>query len=116
METLGGMDEGEVDGQGVSAAIRAAAKAELSEDDRMAQDLFGIVVSRRHAVDVEESEDAVVFAFWVQEPLAEVFRFRVMARGFTDLVKGVVKSRDFGLRLSKGKLAEVSEAGNFTGL
>jgi len=100
----------------VSAVIGAAAEAEFSENDRMAQDLFGIVVSRRHAVDVKESEEALVFAFRVQKPLAQVFRFRVMARGFADEVKGVVKSRGFGLRLGKGKLAEVSEAGNFTGL
>jgi len=115
MEALGGMDKGEIDGQGVSALVGTVAEDEFAEDDWMTKGLFRVVIGRWHAVDIEESKEAEMIAFWVHEPLAEVFSLRVMAWGFADALKGGVKGWDFRPSLGKGKLAGVPEAADFTG-
>ena len=81
------MDEGEIDGQGMSAAVGTVAEDQFAEDDRVAQGLFGIVISRGHAVDVEESKEPVVVALGIAEPLAQVFGFGVMAGTFAGAVE-----------------------------
>ena len=116
MEAFCGVDEGEVDSHGVGAPIGAVAEDEFSEDDRVTEGLFRIVIGWWHAVNVEESKEPVVVAFWIQESLAKVFGFRVLARHFADAVKRRVKRRDIGLRLEKGKLMDVPEASDFTGV
>jgi hypothetical protein len=40
VEALGGMDEGEIDGQGVSAPLGAVAEDEFAENNRVPQGLF----------------------------------------------------------------------------
>jgi len=114
LEALGGMDEGEIDGQGVGAAIGTVAEDELAEDHWVAQRLFGIVISRRHVVDVEESKEPVPVAFWIEEALAQVFDFWMLARCFTDALQGGLERWAFGLCLGEGKLAGVAEAADFT--
>ena len=64
---------------------------------------------------IGETYQAEMIAFWVHEPLAEVFSLRVMAWGFADALKGGVKGWDFRPSLGKGKLAGVPEAADFTG-
>ena len=81
----------------------------------MPQGLFGVVVGRRHVVDVEKGKDPVVVAFRVEEALAQVFGLRVLAWSFTDAVQRGVKLWAFGLCLGKGKLAGVPEPADFTG-
>ena len=94
---LGGMNEGEVDGQGEGSLLGAVAEDEFAEDDRVTEGLFRVIIGRRHPVDIEESKEPEVIAFWVQKSLAEVFSIRVMAWGFADAVKGSVKGGDFRL-------------------
>ena len=112
---FGRMDEREVDSHRAGALVGTVAEDKLSKDDRVAQRLFRIVIGRWHAVDIEESKEAEMIAFWVHEPLAEVFSLRVMAWGFADALKGGVKGWDFRPSLGKGKLAGVPEAADFTG-
>ena len=115
MEALGGMDEGEIDGQGVGAPVGAVTEDEFAENNRVPQGLFRIVVGRRHAVDVEKGKDPVVVAFWIEETLAQVFGLRVLAWHFTSAVQRGAKRWAFGLCLGKGKLAGVPESADFTG-
>lgn len=110
------MDQGKVDGQSVGALVGTIAEDEFSEDDRMSQGLFRIVVGWRHAVDVEESKKPVVFALGIQKSLAQIFGLGVLAWRFADAVKDAVKLRDFGLCLGKGNLAGVSEFSDLTGV
>jgi hypothetical protein len=86
-----GMEEGEVDSQSVSALVRAVAEDELAKNDRVAQGLFRIVIGRWHPVDGKESKEPVVIAVWIQQPLAQIFGFRVMARRFADAGERSIK-------------------------
>jgi len=87
LETLGGMDEGEIDGQGVSAAVGTVSEDEFAEDHWVAQCLFGIVIRRRHVIDVEESKEPMPVTFRIEEALAQVFGLRVLAWYFTDALQ-----------------------------
>ena len=77
----------------MSTPVGAVAEDEFAENDRIAQGLFRIVVGRRHAVDAQKSKEPVVIAFGVNnEPLAQVFGLRMVARRFADGFKRGVKT------------------------
>ena len=59
---LGGMEDGEIDGECVSALRGTAAEDDFPEDDRLAEGLLCIIVGWRYAVDAEEDEEAEVVA------------------------------------------------------
>lgn len=94
---LGGMEDGEIDGECMSALVRTVAEDDFPEDDGLAEGLFGMVIGRGHVIDEQEREEAVVVAFRIKESLAEVFGLG-MSHGFgAQGVQLVVKSGDVGL-------------------
>ena len=84
LEALGGMQDREIDRQALGAKGGAVAEDQLSENDGMAQSLFRIVIRRRQVVDFQEGEEPVIVALRVEQALAEVFRFGMMACLFAD--------------------------------
>ena len=55
----------------MSALEGTVAKDDLTEDDRLAECLLGMIVGWGHAVDFEEREQAVVIALRIEEAQAE---------------------------------------------
>ena len=113
---LGGMEDGEIDGECVSALGGTAAKDDFTEDDRLAERLLGMVVGWGHAVDVEEGEEAMVIALGIEETQAETFgigvRDGVCAKG----VQLVVEFGDKSLGGTEGDFACVTLTSEITRL
>jgi len=91
---LGGVKDGEIDRECVSALVGAAAEDDLAKDDRLAEGLLGMVVRGRHAVDFEEGEEAVVITLRIEEAQAQAFRVGVRDRGGAEGMEFVVEFRD----------------------
>jgi hypothetical protein len=83
----GGMQQGEIDGQGVSAPIGAIAEDDSAEDHGMTEAAFRKVVGGRHAMDAQEGKEAVGVALGIQQTLAEVLRLRVIQRRVADAIQ-----------------------------
>ena len=71
--TFCGMNEGKVDGHGVSAEQGTITKDNFAKDDWVAKGLFGVIVGGRHVVDTQESKKAMIITFWIDEALTKVF-------------------------------------------
>jgi len=109
-----GMEDGEIDRQSVGAMSRTIAEDDFAEDDGMAEGLFGVIVGGGHAVNAQESEEAVVIALWVDEALAQVLGFRTRNRFAADVAEPTVERRDFGLSRGEGNLPLISASAKFT--
>lgn len=113
---LGGMEDGEIDGECVSPLRGTAAKDDFPEDDRLAECLFGMVVGWGHAVDVEEGEQAEVVAFGVEEAQAETFGFGVRDGVGAKGAQLVVEFGDMSLGGPEGDFAYVTLTSKITRL
>lgn len=113
---FGGVEDGEIDGEGVSALGGAVAKDDFAEDDGQAEGLFGMVVGGRHAVDVEEGEETVVVAFGIEEPDAEGLGIGVRNGVGAKGMELVVEPGDPGLGDEDGKVSGVPLTAQSTSL
>ena len=104
----GGVNDREVDGQGMRAVLRAVSKNDFAKNHRHAQGLFGMVIGGRHVMDIKEGEQAVIVAFGIKESLSERFGLRVGNGLFADRLKFFAQPRDAGLGGAEGHLAGVA--------
>lgn len=113
---VGGMEEGEVDAEGVGAEGGAVAENDFAEDDWVAEGSFRVVIGGGHAVEAQEGEEAVVIALGIEQALTEVFRLWIGDGEAADAVKPTVQGRDLGLGIGKGDLARIAKAADCRGL
>ena len=113
---FGGVKDGEIDGEGMSALGGSVAEDDLAEDDGQAEGLFGMVVGGRHAVDFEEGEEAVIVAIGIEEPEAEGLGIGVRDGVGTKGMELVVELGDAVLGGEDGKGSGVPLTAQIAGL
>lgn len=112
----GGMEDGEIDGECVSALSGSAAKYDFTKDDRLAECLLGMVVGWGHAIDVEEGEEALIIALGIEETQAETLGIRVRDGVGAKGVQLVVEFWDMSLGVPEGDFACVALTSKITRL
>ena len=110
------VEEREIDFQRPRAEFLAIAEDDFAKDDRMAQDLFGVIVGGRHSVDFQEGEQTGMIPVGIQKSPAKVFCLRMAESVFADAMKSAVKRGDAGFGLGEGKLSGIAEAADFTSM
>ena len=90
---FGGDDERKVGAESLCAESGAITEADFAEDNRESETLLGMIVGGFHAVDVEEGEDAVSIALWINESLPEVFSIGIVQVRAADGIECALKFR-----------------------
>ena len=102
MLTVGGVEDGEIDGESVSALFGTVPEDDFAEDDRLPERLLGMIVGWRHAVDIEEREQAVVIALGIEEAQSKTLGIRVREGFGAEDVQLVVEFWDARLGGAEG--------------
>jgi len=99
---VGRVQDGEVDGECVSALDRTVPEDDLTKEDRLPECSFGMIVRRGHAVYIEKCEQTMIIALGIEEAQPKTLGRRVRdGLGTEDMQLGV-EVGDAGLGGAEG--------------
>lgn len=114
--TLGGVEDGEVDSEHLHVEFGSAAEDNLAQDDGLPERLLGVIVGRWLAVDLEESEEARIVAFGIEQAQTEAFGLGMRDGLGTEDMQLLVESWDAASGVPEGDFAGIALAAELAGV